>query len=887
MRTSLYELASRIRAVLRRRRLDEDFGQEVSSHVQMLTEEHLRRGMAPDEARRAAVVRFGGPMQVIERHREDRGLPFIETTLRDARYALRSLRRTPAFSLVAIATLAIGIGAGTAVFTFVRAVLLRPLPYANPHELVGLYETNPLKSWTKNIVAPANYADWRRMNQAFTDIAAYEQFNSVGSGAGDAFLTGFGEPQGLKALGVSGNLFSVLGTGPLIGRAFTDDETFEGKGRVAILGYGLWQSAFGGDRGIVGRSITLNGRNYDVVGVMPRDFFFPGRDVQLYLPFGYPPDTFVKARRPHWLGVVARLKPGVSIERARQDMAGIARQLEQQYPDTNTQMGVRLEPLHDSFASEPRTGLLVLSGAVGLLFLIVCANLANLQLGRALTRTRELAIRRALGAGRGRLIRQLFTESIILSIAGGGLGTALALTVQSALTRYAASAVPLFADVQIDRPVLFFAVALSLLAPILFGIVPALTSSKSQHVTERADSAPRGTRRLRSVLVAGEVALSIVLVVGAVLLIRSMSRLQDVDPGFNPEHAVAFTLTLPSARYPDPASRFNAFTEIERRLRDQPGVEAVGATSTLALRGTTWTGDATVEGRAPADYERELRHASTTNDYFTAMGIRLLAGRWFAGTDTREAPRVTIVNQALARKYFRGLRDDQVVGKRITFGRPQDNAPWTEIVGVVADEKQGGLDKAAEPAAYMSIAQQQQNPLTFVIRSARDPGAVVSAARRTIAEVDKDLALTGVTTLEAVVDGAMEEYRFRTTILSAFAGIALLLAALGIYGVLAYFVSQRTRELGLRLALGARPRELFALVVGQGLRPVAVGAAVGVAGAAGLTGLMQSLLFGVEPIDPVTYAVAVAALGVIATAACLLPALRATHVDPQVALREP
>lgn len=882
----LWVAASRIHGLLRPGRLDEDFDREVASHIELLTEENIRRGMPAPDARRAARLRFGGPMQVMEDRREHRGLPLVETTLQDVRYAMRALRTQPAFSLAAIATLAIGIGAGTAVFSFVRAVLLRPLPYARPHELVGVYETNPLKHWTKNIVAPANYADWTRDNSVFSGMAAYEQFNSQGSGAGEVFLTGFGEPQGLKALGVSGNLLAVLGASPMLGRSFTDDETFEGKARVAILSYGLWQSAFGGDRAIVGRSVTLSGRAHDVVGVMPRDFFFPGRDVQLYVPLGYPPATFVTSRRPHWLGVVARLKPGVSIEQARANMTGIAMQLEREYPDTNTQMGVRLEPLHASLASEPRSALLMLSGAVGILFLIVCANIANLQLGRAVGRARELAIRRALGAARARLLRQLLTESLVLSTVGGVLGVALAVAVQSALTRYAASAMPLFADVHIDRSVLAFAVALSLLAPILFGIVPALTSAKSAHMSERTESSSRESRGLRNLLVAGEVALSVMLVVGAMLLIRSMSRLQDVDPGFNPQNAVAFTLTLPSARYADAAARFNGFREIERRLRELPGVQAAGATSTLALRGFTWTGDSTVEGRGPADYERETRHASTTADYFPAMGIRLLGGRLFTDGDTRDAPRVTVVNQALAARYFRGSAIADVVGKRIRFGRPQDSGPWVEIVGVVDNEKQDGLDKPAEPTAYSAIAQGQQNPLTFVVRSTQDPEAVVAMARRTVAAVDKDLALTSVATLESVVDGSMEGYRFRTALLSGFAAIALLLAALGIYGVLAYFVSQRSRELGIRLALGAKPSELFQMVVGQGMKPVAAGAVAGLAGALGLTRLMQSLLFDIKPIDPPTYAMAVAALGLVAAAACAVPALRATKVDPLVALRD-
>ena len=825
-------------------------------------------------------------MQIKEEQHERRSVPFVETTLQDLRYGVRALRKSPAYSLVAIATLAIGIGAGTAVFSVAGAVLLRPLPYKAPDELVRIFETNPLRRWTRNIAAPANYADWRARNKSFTGIGAYEQFNTNGSGAGDVFLTGFGEPQALKSLGVSGNLFDVLGAAPLLGRTFTEEEQWEGRSRVAVLSYGLWQSAFGGDPAIVGRTITLSGRAYDVVGVMPRTFFFPGRDVQLWIPFGYTPELLTTARRPHWLGVVARRRPGVSFEQARDDMTAIARDLEKQYPDTNTQMGVRLEPLHESYSSGPRAALLMLSGAVGLLFLIVCANIANLQLSRGVSRTRELAIRRALGAGRARILRQLFTESIVLSVVGGALGFGLAALARIALTRYASSAIPLFAVVQTDRAVLLFSLGLSLVAPIIFGIVPALRTSRSEQVTDRSDSASRESGRLRDLLVAAEVALSIVLAVGAVLLLRSLGHLQDVDPGFTKEHAISFTMTLPSARYADNAARYRAFVEIERRLREQPQVQAVGATSTLALRGFTWSGDTTIEGRASTDYERDTRHMSTTPGYFGAMGIRLLAGRLFDEGDTREKPPVTIVNESLARRYFHDLSDAAVVGKRVTFGRPQDNAPWVTIVGVVADEKQDGLDRPAEPTEYSSLGQRMQNPLTFVVRTTAAPEAAVAQARSQVAGVDKDLALTQLATLEDLVDGSMTDARFRTTLLTAFAGLALFLAALGIYGVLAYFVSQRGRELGIRLALGARPGALFRLVVGQGLRPVAAGAAIGLAGAVAVTTLLESLLFGVTPVDPAAYAVATAVLGAIALAACAVPALRATRVDPLVALRD-
>jgi predicted permease len=876
-------LLSRLRALVSARSLDADFDDEVASHLQLMIDDNIRRGMRPHEARRAALVRFGGPMQIKEERRDHQRLRFVDTTAQDLRYGLRALRRNPIYSLVAVTTLAVGIGAGIAVFSIARAVLLRPLPYDNPDALVRIFETNPLKNWTRNIAAPANYADWRTQTTVFADVAAYEQFNSNGSGGQDVFLTGRGEPQALKSISVTGNLFRVLGATPLMGRTFTDDETYEGKARVVVLSYGIWQSVFGGDPQIIGRTVALSGRTYDVVGVMPREFFFPGRDIQLWLPVAYAPPTFTQARRAHWLGVIARRKPGVSIEQAQQEMTTIARGLERQYPDTNTQMGVRLENFHASLAFEPRPALLMLSGAVGLLFLIVCANIANLQLGRAAARVRELAIRRALGAERRRLVRQLFTESLVISVLGGAGGLVVAGFASAALLRLSPTAIPLFAEVRVDQPVLAFALLLTIAAPLVFAVLPALRASTAGSLSERSDGTAGDTRLLRSVLIGAEVALSIVLVVGAVLLLRSLIRLQQVDPGFEPDNVVAFNVTLPSARYAKREDRLRALEEIDRRLREQPGVQAAGAASTLALRGFTWTGDSTIEGRSPTDYERELRHKSVTPGYFKAMAIRLLAGRLFDEGDTLTSPPVTVVNMALARKYFRGA---DAVGKRITYGRPTDNAPWITVIGVVADEQQDALDKTPQPQVYSAIRQQLQNPMTFVVRSMLDQAAVVSAARREVQAVDPDLALTSVTTLADVVDASLGEHRFRAALLAAFAGIALFLAALGIYGVLAYFVSQRSRELGIRLALGARPGELFVMVVGQGMRPVVVGAAVGLAGAAALTTVMQSLLFSVKPLDPLTYGAAVAALAGIALTACAAPAVRAARVDPLVALRD-
>jgi putative ABC transport system permease protein len=878
-----FVLLARLRGFFGSRRADAEFRRELESHLALAADDQAARGVTPADAERLARVRLGGLAQLLESRREQRGLPQLEMVRQDLRYALRALRRQPAFAAVAIATLGLGIGATTSMFGVLHAVLLRPLPYAAPGRLVEIFETNPLKGWARNVVAPANYADWRRMNTVFTDIAATNGSGDKGEGQFDVFLTGAGDPQRIKALQATGNLFRVLGTAPLLGRTFTDEETYDGHQRVVILSYGLWRSLFGGDPAVVGRDMTLSGRTWTVVGVMPAAFFYPSPDIQIWMPLGYPPKTFVEERRPHWLRTVARLEAGVTIDQARDDMTRVAAALERQYPSTNTQMGVRLEGLHEAFAFDARPALIVLFAAVGTVFLIVCVNVASLQLGRAAGRSRELAIRRALGASRGRLIRQLLTEGAVLSFAGGALGLAIAVAARRLLLSAAGSALPLFADLEIDRAVIAFDAALSLLAPVLFGLAPSFISSREGPATVRAETAGPAERRTRSVLVVSEVALAVALVVSAGLLVRSLLRLQQVDPGFEPAHAIAFRVTLPSARYADDPHQLEAWQEIERRIAAAPGVAAVGAASTLALGGTTWTGDATIEGRPAGEYERELRHEAVTPSYLRALGARLLRGRDLNAFDRAGSTRVMIVNQALATRYFHG---DDALGKRITFGRPTDKADWVSIVGVVADIKQDGLDEPVVPEVYVPLAQEVQNPLTFVARTGLEPGTAIAAARAAVRSFDKDLAITDARPLESIVEATLDSQRFRTWLLGGFAGLALFLAALGIYGVLAYFVAERGREIGVRLALGASPAAVFAMVVRQGMRPVAWGAAGGLAAACAAAWLMRSLLFAVAPLDPATYLLTAGILAASGLIACALPALRAVRVDPIVALRQ-
>jgi putative ABC transport system permease protein len=801
----------------------------------------------------------------------------------DFRFALRGLLRAPGFTLVVILTLALGLAANTAMFGVAESVLWRPMPYAAPERLVQIWETNPLKRWTDAPVAPANFADWQKRNSVFTGLAAYNAADAKGASGFDVFLSGTGEPQRLKAITATGNLFRVLGVKPLLGRTFRDEETFRGKSAVAVLSWELWQSAFGGDPAIVGRNISINARNLEVIGVMPREFYFPSRGVQLWVPLGFTPETFVQMRRPHSLRVVARLKPGIGIAHAQAEMTMIAAQLEHEYPDTNTKMGVGLGGFQEWFTGDSRAGLLMLLGAVGFLLLIVCTNIANLQLGRAAGRIREIEIRKALGATRRQIVQQLGAESLLLGLLGGAAGLMLAFGARRVLLAFAPE-LPGAAPMRMDAWVLAFHLGISLAAALVFGMAPAWIAAKVGALNDRSRTGSGQNRTMRGVLVACEVALSLTLVSGAGLLVKSLVRLEQVNPGFQVERGLTFALSLPDARYPKAEQAVQALQEIERRLREIPQVEAVGSTSVLALAGSWWTGDATVEGRAVDDYERELRHKSVTPGYFRAMGTPLVNGRFLTEQDgSANAAEVTLVNETLAKKYFRGA---DPIGKRIRFGRPNDKDPWVTIVGVVADQKQDGLAVPVQPEVYSPLARNATSNMTFVIRSSASPEALTGLARQVVHGVDKDLVLTDVTTLSDLVYGSVRNERFRTTLLAAFAGVALLLAALGIYGVLAYLVTQRTREIGIRMAMGARASQLLAMMFRQGMAPVLFGMAIGLLGALVVTNLLRTLLFGVPANDPAIYLATTGILALVAMFACWLPALRATRVDPMSALRD-
>ena len=811
----------------------------------------------------------------------------METLLQDLKYGIRSLIKEPAFTAIAVLTLALGIGANAAIFSVVNAVLIRPLPYTQPDRLVQFWETNPLKNWTQANVAPANLFDWEKQNTSFEEIAAYMGSDTKEAGLAGFQLTSGDEPERIEGLYVTGNIFSVLGANALIGRPLLSEETWEGKHRVAVLSYGLWQRRYGADPEIVGQKIRLNGREREVVGVMPPDFYFPSKAVELWVPMGWNQNDISMVRRPHFLRAIARLKPNVTIEQSKAEMTTIAAQLEAQYPDTNTQMGVGVGPLKEWIVEDTRLALVVFLVAVGFVLAIACANVANLMLARAAARIKEIAIRSALGASRAQIIRQLLTESLLLSIIGGALGLVFALWCRDLLIGFSPGNIPRLDETSLDGRVLGFTVGITLLTTLLFGLVPALQASKPDLTTALKEAGQKGGgtfqgRRLRSALVVAEIALSLVLVISAGLMIRSFLKLQKVDPGFRADNVLTMRISLPGVRYPEDNDARAFFEQAQERIKNLPGVMAVGATTTPALKGYRWTGDMTIEGRPPEDYVREVRHKEITNDYFRAIGIPLVSGRFFDQSDNDKGLQSVIVNEAMARQYFSG---EDPIGKRVKFGKPESRDNWEVIVGVVGDEKQDGLGKEVRPEVYKSHLQDAQSEMTFVMRTAVDPRSLVDAARSEIRAMDKDLPPFDIKTMNDLLYASVARERFTMLLLAIFAGLALVLAGIGIYGVINYSVARRTHEIGIRMALGADSKAVLRLVVGQGLRLAAAGVAIGLGAALALTRLMSSLLFGVSAIDPLTFTGVSLILITVAVVACSIPARRATKVDPMEALR--
>ncbi len=800
----------------------------------------------------------------------------METIVRDIRYGVRSLLKRPGFTAIALIALALGIGANTAIFSLVNAVLLRPLPFAEPDRLVWVWG-NIRNGGSRASVSPLDYLDFREQNTTFEEFAASFSIPLPLN------LTGNGEPERLSAAGVTGNYFQALGAIPALGRTFLLENEKPGSDQVAVLSYGLWQKRFAGDLNIVNKTITLDGRTCTVLGVMPQEFNFP-QAAELWVPMNFDIAPGMKQRKAHFLRPIGKLKPGVTLAQAQADTDVIAGRLEEQYPESNTGWNLRLVSLREQLVGNSRPTLFILFGAVGFVLLIACANVANLLLVRAAGRQKEIALRTALGAGRFRIVRQMITESVLLSLIGGTLGALLAMWGVDLLVTLSEGTIPPTAHVKIDITVLGFTLLISVLTGVLFGLAPALRTMKlnlSESLKEGGRSAHEGAQRnrMRSVLVVIESAVAVVLLIGAGLLIRSLLQLQDVSPGFDAQNVLTMRVDLPRDKYATHEKTKSFFSELESRVGGLPGVETVGFVSELPLSGQPNDMPYTVEGRPPASsdqaFDDDFRRVNT--GYFSALRIPLLRGRNFTEQEVRQGDKVLIISELLARQAF---PNEEPLGKRLILA--MGNEPW-EIIGIVGDIRHHAMEM--RPVAAMYLPTYESRWTNVVIRTKGDPAGLAAAVRKVVQGIDPDQPVANVRTMEQWVDLAVASARYRTTLLGLFALVALVLASTGIYGVMSYSVAQRTHEIGVRMALGARQFDVLKLVVRQGMTLVVVGVGIGLLGAAALTRVLSTLLFGVTARDPLTFVAVAALLTLIAFVACYLPARRATKVDPLVALR--
>jgi putative ABC transport system permease protein len=795
------------------------------------------------------------------------------------------LKKSPGFTLVAVITLALGIGANSAIFSVVNAILLRSLAYQNPEQLVLINHNYP-KINLKASVSAFGYTHYRDNAQSFENVAALSGW--------PANLTGQGEPERVSGQQVTPNFFSTLGAGAARGRTFTSEEDQPGRNRVVVLSDRFWRTRFAADPDIINREVVLNGEGHTVVGVMPPGFEFGrefGQTVDLWAPLTFTTQQLTPNNLTfEYLAVVARLRPDVSFDQAQAEMNSIADNLRAQYmPNLDSSgWGLRIETLSDLVVGEIKTALLILLGAVGFVLLIVCANMANLLLARAAARQKEIAIRVAMGASRTRVIRQLLTESVLLALVGGVLGVALGLWGVKLLVSLNEARIPRAGEIGLDLNVAGFALLVSLLTGIIFGLVPALQVSKTDlHETlkEGGRAGSGGVRnRVRSVLVIAETALALVLLIGAGLLIKSFMRLQEVNPGFEPNNLLVMQIALPDFRYREPQQRDAFYRQALEQIQALPGVESAGATSILPLSGMNSSGSFQIEGRQvpPGQLSPHGARWSVTYDYFKAMEIPLIQGRYFSERDTADAPGVAIIDEAMARKYW---PDEDPVGKRISFEGPPDNRRWREVVGIVGHVRHSSLDGESRVQYYIPQPQRPSPNMFLAVRAAGDPASLAGAVRGVIQGLDRDLPVFRVRTMDQLVYDAMARQRFSMFLLGIFGALALVLAAGGLYGVMAYSITQRTHEIGIRMALGAERRDVMKMVVGQGMALGAAGLAIGLGAAYGLTRLMSSLLFGVSTTDPAVFIIISISLASVAFLASFIPALRATKIDPIIALR--
>lgn len=817
--------------------------------------------------------------------------------MQDLRFAIRVLLKRPAFTVVAVFTLALGIGANTAIFSVVDAVLLRPLPFAHPERLVQIWESDRKTGDDHDSVMAANYLDWKSRSHVFEEIAAH---------AGTSVnLTGLAEPERIRAARVSASLFPLLGVQPEIGRVFFPDEDQPGHQRVVVISNRLWKSHLGGDPEIIGRTITLNNQDYVVVGIMPVAFALPLNETSdIWTPLVFTPEELT-LRNSHYLKVLARLKPAAVIEQTRIEMSGIAAQLEKDYPKSNEGTGAAVFSLHSEIVGDVRKPLLIFLGAVAFILLIACANVANLMLARASARQREIAVRVALGASRWRLIRQMLIESMLLGLAGGGAGLLFALWGIAFLSAAAQkTSVPRAGSIGLDGRVLLFTFAASIVTGLIFGLAPALQASKpdlNDALKEGGRSAGslRGSRT-RNLLVVSETALAFVLLVGAGLLINSFLKLRAVDPGLQPQNVLTMNVNLPRQKYSQPEQVIAFHRQLLERVAAVPGVADVGTITALPYGGSTNGFGYTIDSPVSGDQPVSIISQQASPGFFSTLGIPLVTGRAFNEQDIDGAMAVVIISDSMAKRYW---PDQDALGRRIKWGNKEFGSPWMTVVGVVGDVRMRGLDAPPKPTLYVPHLQfgepiktlagitlrdlmaDDARSIDLVVRSASEASGLASAVRSAVWAVDPNQPVTRVKTMDQVLADTMAVQRFSTWLLASFSGIALALAAAGIFGVISYSVSRRTHEIGIRMALGANRRDVMKLVVGQGMVPALTGLGIGVAGAIALTRLMASLVFRVSVTDPVTFGVVASLLVVVAAAACFLPARRAAKVDPIEALR--
>lgn len=878
--------ADRIRALLRRDEVLDEIDEEFSVHIELETKRNIERGMLPHDARQVAAKSFGNVASIKDTAYEVRGGGMLETVAQDLKYAARGLVKQKTFTLVAVLTLALGIGANTAIFSVVNELLLRPLPFRNAERLVMLWEKTP-EGVGGGVTSRANFMGWRTQGDLFDGMAAFSDQR--------ANLTGTSEPEEITVQLATPELFHILGVDPLLGRTLTGEDTKTGL-PVSVMSYGLWQRRYGGNSQILNQPIMLNGTPVAVVGVMPANFQWhitsksgTGRPAELWTVLPMP--TEGSAARGRFLSVVARLKPGVSVVQGEAQLKTIAARLAEDAPQFNKGWSAEVIPLRDQFVGNVRLALWIILGAVGLVLLIACANVANLLLSRAAAREKEMAVRAALGAGRLRIIRQLLTESLFLAMVGSVLGLTFAWFGIKALVAISPKGFINLHDVGLNVSVLIWTIAISVLTGVVFGLAPALEATRlnlNDGLKEGKGTDVQGprSRRLQSVLVVTEVALAIILLVSSGLLIRSFIRLRQIDTGFNIDNTLTMILRLPAKKYSEDQQVVSFFQQLTERANSLPGVQSAGIVNYLPLYGGLGARTIfTIDGKPAPPPGRELdlsTHVRVADPgYFKTMGIPLLRGRNFSQLETSEAKQVVLISESLARKYFPG---EDPIGKRISVMMFEKPNP-TEIIGIVGDVRYEKLIEQPEPTSYFPHPELTYPFMTLVIRTDGDPAGLAPAVQREVRALDPEQPISDVRTMSQVMAQTVARARFNTVLLTVFAGLATFLAAVGIFGVMNYTLSFRTREIGLRMALGAQQRQVRFLILKQGLVLTLIGMAVGVTAALVLTRLMSSLLFGVGTTDPLTFVVILPILLVVSLIACYLPARRATKIDPMIALR--